>query len=131
MSREYSNSATSPSNKISIYLYYFREAEKAVLELLEMGARSVILTLGKEGVVYADGKQPEPRNCLHVPSVKVKKVVDTTGAGDAFLGSLAFHLLRYPKAEMVEHLRFACKAAAFSVQNCGTQSSFATPSNLS
>lgn len=92
-----------------------------------MGARSVILTLGAKGVIYADAQK---RNSLHVPAVKVNKVVDTTGAGDAFLGSLAFHLLRHTDAGMEEHLRFACKAAAFSVQHCGTQTSFAKFTNI-
>lgn len=96
-----------------------------------MGAKSVILTLGKQGVIYADGKEKPERTCLHVPAVEVSQVIDTTGAGDAFLGSLAFHLLRYPDAEMREHLHFACAAAALSVQNCGTQSSFAKSTNFS
>lgn len=96
-----------------------------------MGANSVILTLGKQGVIYADGKKDKSeQTCLHVPAIEVNHVVDTTGAGDAFLGALAFHLLRYPNAEISEHLNFACKAAAFSVQNCGTQSSFAKYSNI-
>lgn len=48
-----------------------------------VGARSVVVTLGAEGAVFstADGEG-------HVPAVPAR-VVDTTGAGDAFIGTLA------------------------------------------
>ena len=52
-------------------------------ELREMGPRSVVVTLGSEGAVLAD----QDGSC-HVPAQEVD-VLDTTGAGDAFVGALA------------------------------------------
>ena len=52
------------------------------------GASSVVVTLGSRGAVYADGDQRR-----HVPTPRVN-VMDTTGAGDAFVGTLAAGLAR-------------------------------------
>ena len=62
------------------------DAEAAARALLARGAGTVILTLGERGalVVSADTVQ-------HVPAVRVQ-AVDPTGAGDAFVGSLAVYL---------------------------------------
>ena len=47
------------------------------------GAPSVVVTLGARGAVYADGDERR-----HVVAPRVD-AVDTTGAGDAFVGTLA------------------------------------------
>src|SRR6266545_3405880 len=64
------------------------EAETAARELMSRGARSVAVTLGERGclVVTADEVTALP--------APVVKAVDTTGAGDAFIGSLAYCLAR-------------------------------------
>jgi ribokinase len=63
-----------------------RDAEAAARALLGAGVRSVVVTLGAEGALVADGD-----GVAHLPS-PVVRVVDTTGAGDAFVGALAFRL---------------------------------------
>lgn len=55
---------------------------------LAVSSRSVVLTAGKDGAFVASGSSVE-----HVAG-KAVKVVDTTGAGDAFAGTLAAHLAR-------------------------------------
>ena len=57
------------------------EAENAAKVLIERGAASVILTLGERGSLLVTGETTE-----HVP-VEPVKALDTTGAGDAFVGS--------------------------------------------
>lgn len=98
------------------------DARAAARELLSRGARSVILTLGERGclVVTPDAE-------THVP-VEAVEAVDTTGAGDAFVGSLAYSLAA--GRPLVEAADRANRIAAFSVQGRGTQTSFPTARDL-
>lgn len=84
----------------------------------------MIITLGKLGAVF--GSADSKGVCQHVaaPSVPPEKVVDTTGAGDAFIGALAHNLARHPTRKLEEHIAAACAVASQSVQLPGTQSSF-------
>jgi ribokinase len=111
-------------------------ADAASAALLARGARFVCVTLGSAGVLLS------ARGGLraHVPAVAVERVVDTTGAGDAFSGALAFFYAglvgpRGAAAEiewplLVEAARRACFVAAVSVTRRGTQSSYPTRSEL-
>jgi ribokinase len=60
------------------------DAEGAARELLRLGPASAVVTLGPGGAAVADGS-----GTRLLPAVPVKKVIDTTGAGDAFAGALA------------------------------------------
>lgn len=94
--------------------------------LFELGANTVIITLGKLGAVCASREQ-SPSEFEHVPAPHVppEQVVDTTGAGDAFIGALAHSLARYgTERKLTEHIATACAVASKSVQKLGTQSSF-------
>jgi ribokinase len=99
------------------------EAETAARGLLERGAGMVILTLGERGslLVNSDGN-------AHVPATPVK-ALDTTGAGDAFVGSLAYFLAA--GKPLTEAMRRANHIAAISVQSSGTQTSFPVAADLS
>jgi ribokinase len=92
------------------------ECEAAARELLRRGAGAVILTLGERGSLVVT-----PHSADHVP-VQPVRAVDTTGAGDAYVGSLAYFLAAgLPLSEA------ACKAGAVatrSVLKPGTQTSF-------
>jgi len=59
-------------------------AQDAARELLRLGPTSAVITLGPAGAAVADGS-----GARLLPAVPVEKVVDTTGAGDAFAGALA------------------------------------------
>lgn len=95
------------------------DAERAARALHQRGAATVIITLGDRGAYVAERDQAG----YHVPAEKVQ-AVDTTGAGDSFVGSLAYLLgAGRPLAEAV---RLAGQIATRSVLKTGTQTSFPT-----
>ena len=57
-------------------------------------------------------------------SVDPVKVVDTTGAGDAFVGSLAYFLACQPEVMLSQAVTRACRLAALTVEKPGAQSSY-------
>ncbi|XP_021916225.1 ribokinase-like isoform X2 [Zootermopsis nevadensis] len=57
-------------------------------------------------------------------------VNESEGAGDMFVGSLAFYLACYPELPMKEIVKRSCEMATVSVQKHGTQTSFPTKDDL-
>ncbi|XP_027955173.1 ribokinase isoform X9 [Eumetopias jubatus] len=96
------------------------DAGQAAQVLVERGCHVVIVTLGAEGCVMLSQTEPVPK---HIPTEKVK-AVDTTGAGDSFVGALAFYLAYYPSLSLEEMLKRSNFIAAVSVRAAGTQSSY-------
>jgi ribokinase len=94
------------------------DAEVAARRLLERGPGAVVLTLGERGALLVDGKGGAAE---HFPVVPVEPV-DPTGAGDAFIGSLAVFLGE--GQGLRDALRRANAVAALSVTKIGTQTSF-------
>lgn len=88
----------------------------AVRALRARGVPSVVTTLGREGVVCAgpDGEWSLPARAV--------PVLDTTGAGDAFVGALAARLAA--GATLLDAAATATSVAAFSVQRLGAQASY-------
>ncbi|PYX00787.1 MAG: ribokinase [Acidobacteria bacterium] len=92
------------------------DAKKCALKLVADGIRRVIITLGENGSLLAtrEGMQ-------HLPAFPVK-CLDSTGAGDAFIGSFAVFLGEdLPEREAV---RRANLYAGLSTTGVGTQKSF-------
>jgi ribokinase len=95
------------------------EACTCARSLAERGLRRVIITLGANGAVLAGGKQ-EAKPVLAHPV----EPIDTTGAGDAFIGAFACFLSAgYEETEAVAR---ANVYAALSTEAVGTQMSFVT-----
>lgn len=98
------------------------QTEAAARTLLERGARNVVLTLGERGsLLVNDG------GATHVAATPVQ-AVDTTGAGDSFVGSLAFFLAQ--ERPLADAMARAGQIAAVSVQSPGAQSSFPRRADL-
>ncbi|XP_054013865.1 ribokinase-like isoform X1 [Hylaeus anthracinus] len=101
-------------------------AQEAVEKLLDKGCNTVILTMGELGAVYASR---ENRAITLIPARRVQ-AVDTTGAGDAFLGALAYFKAYHSELSMDECIRRSCAIATESVMKFGTHASFPTRSSL-
>jgi ribokinase len=92
------------------------DAKKCAEKLLASGIRRVIITLGANGSLLASRDASQ-----HVPSFAVHSL-DSTGAGDAFIGSFAVFLGEgVPEKEAV---RRANLYAGLSTTGVGTQKSF-------
>ncbi|MFZ2487225.1 MAG: ribokinase [Anaerolineae bacterium] len=91
------------------------EAETAAQALLASGAPAVVITLGGRGVLLAqsDGAQ-------HVPAFPITPI-DTTAAGDAFVGGLAVALGE--GKPLVEAIRWGNAAGALAATRLGAQTS--------
>ncbi|MBV8051741.1 MAG: ribokinase [Acidobacteriaceae bacterium] len=92
------------------------DAKNCAAKLLEGGIQRVIITLGARGSLVAGKGVNE-----HVPSFSVK-TIDSTGAGDAFIGSFAVFLAE--GVSELEAVRRANLYAGLSTTSIGTQKSF-------
>lgn len=93
-------------------------------QLLALGVGNVVLTMGSQGALTlaGDGSQPEL-----VPAFQVE-VIDTTAAGDAFVGGLAVGLGE--GKPLAESARFANAVGALAVTKMGAQPSMPTRNEL-
>jgi ribokinase len=97
-------------------------AESAAKTLLERGVQNVIVTLGANGALIVNKHITK-----HVPSFNVD-VVDTTAAGDAFIGGFASALLQEKSIE--EAVRYGCACGALAATKFGAQPSLPTKDDV-
>ena len=110
-------------------------AEQAARTLLGVGAKNVIVTLGSKGALIVTNEQ-----VLHIDAYKVN-VVDTTAAGDAFIGGFAAKLLEsdsssyskgmpsdiHEQAPALQNaVRYGCACGALATTKFGAQPSLPT-----
>ncbi len=98
------------------------EARACAVHLLRSGVRRVIVTLGANGALCAGDDRVD-----HIPPFPVE-AVDTTGAGDAFIGSFAAFLAAGENE--TDAIARANVYAALSTLGVGTQISFVTRERL-
>ena len=91
---------------------------EAARRLVAQGARAALVTLGSGGALYCDAG-----GALHCPAVVVQ-AVDTTAAGDAYIGALAAAFAE--GRGVADGLGFAAAAAGLAVTRLGAQPSLGT-----
>ncbi|MGK5631699.1 PfkB family carbohydrate kinase, partial [Streptomyces sp. URMC 123] len=93
--------------------------EEWAAALPDRGPRSVVVTLGGRGALAVE----RGGTVVRVPSVPVR-AVDTTGAGDAFTGALAWRLGAGDDLDTA--VRYAVRVGAAAVTRAGAQASYPT-----
>ena len=88
-----------------------KEAKEASIKLLTLGLKKVIITLGEKGLFYSDGNED-----IYLKATPVK-AIDTTGAGDAFNGGLAYALSQ--NKSIKDSLNLANQVAGLSTLKLG------------
>ena len=104
-------------------------AQEAARVLVQRGAKNVIVTLGSQGALVVSDKQ-----VTHVDSYKVA-VIDTTAAGDAFIGGFATKLVessgllvnpQEQTSALQTAVRYGCACGALATTKFGAQTSLPT-----
>lgn len=93
------------------------EAHSCAAGLHERVKGQVIITLGEKGAVLT-----QDNGTQHFPAVFCPDVVDTTGAGDSFIGGLAYCIVN--GFSLADAIPFAAEISSCSIQKYGGQNSF-------
>lgn len=93
-----------PSEDDAERLFGKDEPVKQLEKFLELGAKLVIMTLGKDGAIVSNGKETLSFDSL------ATEIVDTTGAGDAFWSGFYAALIKGHSIREALHLGFAVSA---------------------
>ena len=90
-------------------------ARAALEALLALGVKTAIITLGERGCVYNDGDE-----VVFCPAVKTV-AVDTTSAGDSFIGALCVRLSA--RDTLGDAVRYATRVSSITVSRAGASDS--------
>ena len=93
-------------------------AKESARKILQSGVKTVIITLGENGAILLDNN-----GSIYHPGYDVP-VVDTTAAGDTFVGGYAAS--KTEGKSSTEALEYACAASAIAVTRLGAQTSIPT-----
>lgn len=106
------------------------DIKKGVKKLHEFGAKFVAVTLGAEGTLVSDGNNVEV-----IPSIKIKQV-DSTGAGDAFVGGVLKRISEIENKKEISFdkwrdiIAYGNKVGAITCTNYGAIDSIPTKKDL-
>ena len=99
--------------------------QRAFHNFSDLGVRHTIITLGAKGVAYSTGHGKFAK----MPAERVKEVVDTTAAGDTFVGTYALEVVEWKRGgrkedfDVEQAVGRANRAAAKTVQRNGAMQS--------
>jgi len=111
---------TEASFYLSKHISNEADAKKYTKDLLSLGIKNVIITLGDKGAYFENKIESH-----FEPSLELgERVVDTTGAGDAFCGAFATSLCE--NKSIIESIKFANAFAGISTTRIGTANSMPT-----
>ena len=100
------------------------DAKKASQQLLQLGIKNVIITLGHKGAYFANNEESFHVNAMNLG----EKVVDSTGAGDAFNAGFAVALTEGKNIK--DSIAFANTTAGLSTTRIGTANSMPLRSEI-
>ena len=106
------------------------DLNEGVSELHKIGAKVVAITLGSQGTLISDGL-----NSVIIPSIKIKQV-DSTGAGDAFVGAVLKKVNEIDNKDEIsfekwkEIIAYANRVGAITCTNYGAIDSIPTEKDL-
>lgn len=92
------------------------QIKAAAVSLIDKGVKNVIVTMGSRGVMWIT------ESATHIVDSFKVDAVDTTGAGDAFIGCFAHYYVK--NGDVAESIKMANAFAAISVTKRGTQHSY-------
>lgn len=103
------------------------DLDSVAADFIKKGVVNVIITLGADGVFYRKNTSlREGKSGERVPAIKTK-VVDTTAAGDTFLGAFAVEIANTVTGKEDEvfdnAIAFAIRASSKTIEKAGAQSS--------
>lgn len=93
-------------------------AADAIGKLMELGCKNALITLGKQGCAYLDDQMVRYEDIIPI------KVVDTTAAGDSFIGGLCTKLSE--GVPMKEAVKYATTVSTLTVSRAGASVSIPT-----
>ncbi|PMD37631.1 ribokinase-like protein [Hyaloscypha variabilis F] len=96
------------------------EWDGVAAEFLRKGVKNLIITLGSKGAFYSSAFEGEGGKSGYVKAEKIK-VVDTTAAGDTFVGAYAVQVVSGNGRAMGEIVKLACRAAGKTCEKAGAQ----------
>lgn len=104
----------SPNLREARAIFGFLNPESLVSEMLANGAETVALRMGEEGSLVATKSHPAP---INIPAVPVEKIVDVTGAGNAYCGAFLVGLIR--TGSILQAARWGAVAGSFCIEALG------------
>lgn len=98
------------------------DARKAAEELINRGLKSLVITMGEQGSIYAD-----VRKMLEVKSEKMK-IVNASGAGDAFMAGYVW--AEFNDYSIKDRMKFATASSRIALMSEKTNSEYFTVNNI-